>query len=277
MLRGSGGDKVYKYGVTDPISWGLPSENDLSLTLSLEKTLESLGLYETVEGSKKRVEVLQRLDEIIQEWVNEVAASQNLSADELKNAGGKIFTFGSYRLGVVTPSSDIDTLCVVPYYVTRDAFFTNLFAKLQQDPRVTHLQSVPDAFTPIMKFSYDEIDFDLLFAKLPLTKISQELTTLADDDILKNVDEKTARSLNGCRVNDIMLSLVPNPQTFRTTLRFIKHWAKRRGVYSNVMGFLGGVAWALLVARICQLYPRYAPSQVTLQHTHTQIRIHLLA
>lgn len=60
----------------------------------------------------------------------------------------------------------------------------------------------------------------------------------------------------------MMLSLVPDVNTFRDSLRTIRLWAKRRGIYSNLLGFPGGVAWALMTARICQLYPTASASTV---------------
>jgi poly(A) polymerase len=102
---------------------------------------------------------------------------------------------------------------------------------------------------------------DLLFARLGLYKVPEDLD-LSDNNLLKNLDVHCLRSLNGSRNVDDILRLVPNLENFRIALRCIKLWAKQKAIYSNIMGFFGGIAWAIVTARVCQLYPNAAAGAI---------------
>ncbi|KZV19513.1 poly(A) polymerase-like [Dorcoceras hygrometricum] len=249
-------------GLSGPISTGGPTEFDLIKTRELEKFLADAGLYESHEEAVKREEVLGRLDQIVKTWVKNISRAKGFNEQMVNEANAKIFTFGSYRLGVHSPGADIDTLCVGPKHATRNVdFFGELYRMLSEMPDVQELHPVPDAHVPVMKFKFNGVSIDLLYANVSLWVIPEDLD-VSQDSILQNVDDQTVRSLNGCRVTDQILRLVPNIQNFRTALRSMRLWAKRRGVYSNVTGFLGGINWALLVARICQLYPNALASML---------------
>ncbi|XXG57351.1 hypothetical protein AAC387_Pa03g4527 [Persea americana] len=251
-----------QYGVTKPISVAGPTEADIQRSAELEKFLVASGLYESKEEAIKREEVLGQIDQIVKAWVKQLTRQRGYTDQMVEDANAVIFTFGSYRLGVHGPSADIDTLCVGPSYVSREEdFFIILHNILADMEEVTELQPVPDAHVPVMKFKFCGISIDLLYASVSLLLVPEDLD-ISHGSVLYNVDEPTVRSLNGCRVADQILRLVPNVEHFRTTLRCLKFWAKRRGVYSNVTGFLGGVNWALLVARVCQLYPNAVPSML---------------
>ncbi|XP_075781647.1 poly(A) polymerase gamma isoform X4 [Pelodiscus sinensis] len=251
------------YGITSPISLTPPKEIDYIHTQKLIEAMKPFGVFEEEEELNHRLSVLGKLNKLVKEWISELSESKNLPPSVVANVGGKIFTFGSYRLGVHTKGADIDALCVAPRHVERSDFFQSFFEKLKAQDGIRTLRAIEDAYVPVIKFEFDGIEIDLVFARLAVQTISDKLD-LRDDSRLRSLDIRCIRSLNGCRVTDEILHLVPHKENFRLTLRAIKLWAKRRGIYSNVLGFLGGVSWAMLVARTCQLYPNALAS--TLVH-----------
>ncbi|XP_022912441.1 poly(A) polymerase type 3 isoform X2 [Onthophagus taurus] len=243
------------YGMTSAISTAPPRPSDIAKTTELEEALKPYGVFESDEELNHRMDVLSKLYGLVKKWIKDVSIARNMPESVADNVGGKIYTFGSYRLGVYNKGADIDALCVAPRHINRSDYFTTFFELLRQQPEVTDLRAVEEAFVPVIKMKFDGIEIDMLFAKLSLKEIPENMD-LQDDMLLKNLDPKCVRSLNGCRVTDEILRLVPNVDNFRLALRTIKLWAKRHGIYSNALGYLGGVSWAMLVARTCQLYPQ---------------------
>ncbi|KAL5232672.1 hypothetical protein ACI65C_000082 [Semiaphis heraclei] len=247
------------YGMTSAISDALPTDIDIQLTKSLDDALSKEKVITTDEDLSQRLEVLSMLNNLAKEWIREVSMERNLPEITAENVGGLVCTFGSYRLGVYHKGADIDAIVIVPRHITRTDYFATFYNKLKENPSIKNVRAVEEAFVPVIKMIIQGIEIDMLFARLALKEVHED-TDLQQDDLLRNLNPKCVRSLNGCRVTDSILRLVPNRESFKKTLIAIKLWAKRHRVYSNALGYLGGVSWAMLVARVCQLYPNAAPA-----------------
>jgi poly(A) polymerase len=88
------------FGVTPPISTNFPVESEVEATRCLVQTLWDHGQYETDAEQQHREIVLSKLDSIFKEFVRQVSIKNGLPESLANEVGGKIFTFGSYRLGV---------------------------------------------------------------------------------------------------------------------------------------------------------------------------------
>lgn len=79
---------------------------------------------------------------------------------------------------------------------------------------------------------------------------------------MDHMDDKMKRSFNGFRNAEMILhSLIEDSkdnqkrinkqlETFRLFLRCIKIFHKRKGIFENKFGYLGGISLALLAAKI---------------------------
>lgn len=86
--------------------------------------------------------------------------------------------------------------------------------------------------------------------------------TIEDSFLTGMEDDSEVRSANGVRVTQFIMDYVPNQDAFRLVLCAVKEWAMLHGIYSNVLGFLGGVNWAIMVAHVCKRYPTQQPSNL---------------
>ena len=98
---------------------------------------------------------------------------------DAKNWGGKIFEFGSYRLGVHSPGTDIDALCVTPRDIDRDIHFFGVLPDIFRNTEgVEELVEVREAFVPCIKMVFNNVDIDLLFARIEYKEVGDNLDSL---------------------------------------------------------------------------------------------------
>ena len=116
------------------------------------------------------------------------------------------------------------------------------------------MRQLPLTLVPVIKFRYRGVEVDLTMARVTnAATIPETEEFLLSEKVTQGMDPRCLRSLNGYRASCQILELVPNLEVFRQSLRVVKVWARKQGLYSTVLGFLGGASWTLLVVKACQL------------------------
>uniref|UniRef100_A0A7S1CGZ1 Poly(A) polymerase n=1 Tax=Bicosoecida sp. CB-2014 TaxID=1486930 RepID=A0A7S1CGZ1_9STRA len=241
-----------------------PNEAELAASESLRTHMGRVAPLEDAAGHEKRQRILNRLGAMTRAWIKRTCLAKGVPEEAAEEAGGTVLISGSYRIGVHDPDGDIDAVIVVPRSVNHDDCFDGLGEELRALPEVTELSLIRDARVPIIGLKFDGVDLDLLFVLLTRSSVPETLDIL-DDEILVGLDDASVASINGPRVTDLIIKLVPDLENFKLCLRAVRHWAKKRGVYSNKIGFLGGVNFNIMVAFVCQLYPNLPPAALLLR------------
>jgi poly(A) polymerase len=145
---------------------------------------------------------------------------------------------------------------------TRDP--DSLAERIRRHPDVTNFVAIENAAVPILTFDFEGVNIDLLFARLASPSVPPGID-IDNDSVLSGVDSATEKSLNGPRVTNLIAALARSGseeryRTFLTVVRLVRKWAKARGLYSNKMGYWGGVNINIAVALVLQLYPNACPA-----------------
>jgi poly(A) polymerase Pap1 len=226
----------------------------------------------------RKIRVIRILARIVNRWVR--AITHRRTEGRVVYETATILVGGSWRLGVDSAKSDLDIVCLVPDLVRSEDFFRSLPRQLERWQGVSELVVISAATVPRMTFRHHGVLVDLLLCRFSnATKLPDPTKesggekrlewehqhpwpalekTVACTSFLKGLDVPSAMSVNGPRAVLQIMQLLPSESknAYKKALRAVRVWAQRRLLYCNKVGFLGGINWAILMAWVCQRYPK---------------------
>ncbi len=213
------------------------------------------------EAGEEKTNLMQLLNDLEPELSQEqrqhretILALVEQACTECLGFPAPLHLVGSARLGVQSPQSDLDVLCLIPAYMSGEAFLESVRQRI--DGLCDRAQVVSSAKIPLLRMRFEGVSVDLLYARRP-----SELGTLEPltEEARPFFEPMSWKALVGCleadTLTDVVCQYVPL-ESFRELLRAVRAWAKARQIHGNAWGFLGGFSWALLAAWSCTRYPQ---------------------
>ncbi|KAI5921673.1 hypothetical protein F4810DRAFT_328616 [Camillea tinctor] len=223
----------------------IAASESLANTSELRDCLVERKVFPSEDDVVKRKEALELLKSVI------------LEDDGIQARGKPAFVIvpvGSYGLGVWTPSSDIDCLCIGP--VSPKTFFALATQRLRKAaPRgVKLLRRVNANSGTMLELEVQDVKMDLQYC--PSTFIAETwpyAMKLPPTDPVFSLSTQTLAKLKPVRDLYYLRRTIPDYAAFRIAYQLIKSWAKQRGIYAAKFGYLGGIHISILLSRVCKL------------------------
>lgn len=237
-----------------PVSLAIPTFSEYECSNNLENCLTDLGVRESNNEKLKRDFIIAKLNDAAINWIRN---TENDS--ELNDRVRLIYPFGSFVYGDIQRNSSLDLIFIAPHFIKRKQFIQDFFAILENLPEIIEAVAVDTVRIPNIRLNINDVAIYLTFANVKMNFLLK-LEDMRDTAIYKDMDTQCGLSMNGYLTALDVLDCIPRRESFVISLMAIKHWAKKRGIYSAKLGFLGGISWAIMLIRICQLYPNATAS-----------------
>ncbi|KAK4644412.1 hypothetical protein QC761_304570 [Podospora bellae-mahoneyi] len=221
----------------------------------IKACLSELNVTPGEEEAAQRREAFELLKTLLLDATTKTPAAARLQSSVV------VVPVGSYALGVWTTSSDIDVCCIGPF--SSNTFFSVASSCLRKAATqgVRILRRVKANTGTMLELKVQGVRMDLQYC--PAASVAQQwpnVLRLPAKDPVWSLAPQTLNKLKAIRDIDYLRRSLPDLVSFRLAHRFIKTWARSRGVYSARFGYLSGIQVAILLVRVQKLLAKFKPS-----------------
>jgi len=229
----------------------------------LDAYLAGVGYGETWEEKTAKLQILDKLEVLLSNWVFETYGASNISSVQGYKPSedpsvlsaecrlAVLLPYGSFYLGVNSKDGDIDCALLLPCYVDASRFpaFAGRYLKARL-PALSHYTAVQTQNVNLLTVCVSGLYIDIQPSVLDVRRVSRTMNLLGNA-FLQNMSDSAVRVINGVRTNMMIRRAVRSGlDAFQTCLRALKHFCSRRGISGNKFGFLGGINLSLLLCNI---------------------------
>ncbi|KAL1953502.1 hypothetical protein VTO42DRAFT_2755 [Malbranchea cinnamomea] len=134
-------------------------------------------------------------------------------------------------------------------------FFALAIQRLNQASHLGVRIKVKAASGTMLEIDVEDIKFDIQYC--PAARVVEkwsDIHILPSDDPVFDLSVHALSKFQPYRDMAYLQRTIPDFATFRTAYRFIRVWAKLRGIYAAKFGYLGGIHIVLMLSCLCKLY-----------------------